>query len=209
MLDAMAINVNSVDMDEKKLKYHHGDLADDISKIAWEKVHVSGADKLSLRSCARDAGVDPAAVYRHFKSKEDLLGHLANRAFAELSTAMDKAKTNPRGTDPSEALVQIGLAYIRYAVAKPHIFQMMFDLAGKSGDAHLTGASPEGSAAYEILVRGITELNPKTDINIHIFTLWSMVHGFSKLVNAGLGPGTAQIDQMSRNICENIVATIR
>jgi len=194
MLDAMAINVNSVDMDEKKLKYHHGDLADDISKIAWEKVHVSGADKLSLRSCARDAGVDPAAVYRHFKSKEDLLGHLANRAFAELSTAMDKAKTNPRGTDPSEALVQIGLAYIRYA---------------KSGDAHLTGASPEGSAAYEILVRGITELNPKTDINIHIFTLWSMVHGFSKLVNAGLGPGTAQIDQMSRNICENIVATIR
>lgn len=195
-------------MSGKKSTYHHGNLPDQITRIAWKKVCQSGADKLSLRSCARDVGVDPAAVYRHFKSKEDLLQHLANRAFAELSTAMQTAETQFQDTNPKEALVQIGVAYIRFAVAKPHVFKMMFDLAGRPAGKGLSGTSEEGYEAYNILVGAIVRLNPTTNIDVHIFTLWSIVHGFSKLTNAGLGPGADTIDQMSRAICENVVESI-
>lgn len=202
------VHVNSVDMSGKKLTYHHGDLPEQITRIAWEKVRQSGADKLSLRSCAREAGVDPAAVYRHFKSREDLLGHLANRAFSELSTAMETAEAQFKDRDPKEALVQIGLAYIRYAVDRPHVFQMMFDIAGRYTGEGMSGASEEGRGAYDILVRAIRRLDPKTNVEVHIFTLWSVVHGFSKLANAGLGPGTSHFDHVSRAICENAMASI-
>lgn len=195
-------------MDGKKSKYHHGDLQEHISRIAWAKVLEDGADKLSLRSCARDAGVDPAAVYRHFKSKEDLLGCLTNLAFSELSAAMSKAETEFHDRGPKEALVQIGLAYIRYAVSKPHVFKMMFDVAGRSTGGNMTTASEEGREAFEILVRGIARLKPVADTEVHIFTLWSTVHGFSKLANAGLVPEPPQIDELSRRICEKVVATI-
>jgi len=207
-LTAYDDNVNGVDMSSKKTTYHHGNLPDQITRIAWEKVCQSGADKLSLRSCARDVGVDPAAVYRHFKSKEDLLEHLASRAFSELSTVMQTAKTQFQDTNPKEALVQIGVAYIRYAIAKPHVFKMMFDVSGHSAYGGLSSASEEGHEAYKILVDAIVRLNPTNSIDVHIFTLWSIVHGFSKLANAGLGPGVDNIDHMSRAICENVVDSI-
>jgi len=202
------VNVNAVDMTERKASYHHGDLVAQIERIAWDKIQENGADKLSLRSCARDAGVDAAAVYRHFKSKDDLLGHLANRAFAALSQEMETAQAKYLDTDPKQALVQIGLAYINYAVTEPHIFQMMFNVAGRYSPSAPPPPSTEGRTAYDILVQGIARLNPATDINVHVFTLWSLVHGFSELTNTGLGPEQGQFEQISRKLCENAVETI-
>lgn len=201
-------NVNAVDMAKKKSKYHHGDLLAKIESIAREKIRQNGAENLSLRSCARDAGVDPAAFYRHFKSKEDLLAHVANAAFADLSSAMQLAQATYLDTDPKEALTQIGLAYINYAVTEPHLFQMMFDLAGRFQVSGLPVDSSGGQRAYDILVTGIERLHPTTPTEVHVLMLWSIVHGFSKLANAGLGPDQPDFDRMSRALCKNAVKTI-
>lgn len=195
-------------MTRKKSSYHHGDLLAKVESIAREKVRQNGAENLSLRSCARDAGVDPAALYRHFKSKEDLLAHVANTAFVDLSEAMQAAQAKHMETNPKEALRQIGLAYIEYAVTEPHMFQMMFDLAGRFQVSGLPVDSAGGKAAYDILVKGIERLNPTTPIEVHVFMLWSIVHGFSKLANAGLGPDPSQFSPICRALCENAVETI-
>ncbi len=202
-------NVNSVDMPQKKSNYHHGDLLSQIERIAWEKVRALGADNLSLRSCAREAGVDPAAVYRHFKSKDDLLAHLASRAFNELAVAMEPVDTRLSTSNPKETLVEIGMAYINYATAEPHIFQMMFDIAGRCKRDGLSGFTIQGKGAHGILVEAVERLAPASPQHVHVFTLWSVVHGFAKLANSGLGPEKQELDPMSRALCQNVVELIR
>lgn len=208
-LTALCLNVNSVDMSQKKANYHHGDLVAHLERIARDKIRQSGADGLSLRSCAREAGVDPAAVYRHFKSKDDLLGHLTKAAFAELAAAMQTAQADHIDNDPKEALIQVGLAYIRFAVSDPHIFQMMFDIAGRFPPEGWPEHAIEDDTSYSILVSSIERLKPTTAVDVHVFTLWSMVHGFASLKNTGLVPDAADFDLISRALCESAVATIR
>lgn len=201
-------DVNSVDMSQKKTNYHHGDLVAHLERLAREKIRRNGSDSLSLRSCAREAGVDPSAVYRHFKSKDDLLGHLTKAAFAELAQAMQTAQAANMDRDPEEALIQIGLAYIHYAVTEPHIFQMMFDIAGRFPPEGWPKHAPEEDTSYGILVSSIERLNPTAPVEIHAFTLWSMVHGFASLKNTGLVPDAADFDFLSRALCESAVKTI-
>jgi AcrR family transcriptional regulator len=43
-----------------------------------------GADALTMRALAADLGVDPMAVYRHVRDKEDLLGAMCDAVIARL-----------------------------------------------------------------------------------------------------------------------------
>lgn len=54
-----------------------------------------GLDALTIRRLAQQLGVTPMALYWHFRSKEDLLGGLAERIWAELDTNLDSAADWP------------------------------------------------------------------------------------------------------------------
>ena len=47
--------------------YHHGDLSRALVMAARRILETEGPAALSLRAVAREAGVSPAAPYRHFK----------------------------------------------------------------------------------------------------------------------------------------------
>jgi len=65
--------------------YHHGDLARALLDEAGRALREGGPDTLSLRALARALGVDAAAPYRHYASKEALLAELAREGFATLA----------------------------------------------------------------------------------------------------------------------------
>jgi TetR/AcrR family transcriptional regulator, tetracycline repressor protein len=50
-----------------------------------------GLDALTIRRLATDLGVTPMALYWHFRSKEELLGGLVERVWAEIDTDVDEA----------------------------------------------------------------------------------------------------------------------
>jgi len=177
------------------------------STLTWLTDCLKNVNSVDM-PCAREAGVDPAAVYRHFKSKDDLLAHLASRAFNELAVAMEPVDTRLSTSNPKETLVEIGMAYINYATAEPHIFQMMFDIAGRCKRDGLSGFTIQGKGAHGILVEAVERLAPASPQHVHVFTLWSVVHGFAKLANSGLGPEKQELDPMSRALCQNVVELI-
>jgi AcrR family transcriptional regulator len=186
-------NVNSVDMKKKSSHYHHGELKATIERIAWDTVAAEGAANLSLRACARAADVDPAAVYRHFKSKDDILIALTGRAFAELSAAMLANKEHVDGASAGEAVLSVGLTYIDYATRNPNIFSMMFAVAGKIPADKMDLDGSDIPNAYQILQDALTAWLPnldEEDLEALSFALWSNVHGVSELFNKGLGPDT-------------------
>jgi TetR/AcrR family transcriptional regulator, tetracycline repressor protein len=50
-----------------------------------------GLDALTIRRLAQDLGVTSMALYWHFRSKDELLGALAERVWAEIDLAIDPA----------------------------------------------------------------------------------------------------------------------
>ena len=54
-----------------------------------------GLDGLTIRRLAQDLGVTPMALYWHFRSKEELLGGLADRIWGEIDTDIDAAAAWP------------------------------------------------------------------------------------------------------------------
>lgn len=51
---------------------------------ALELVDEAGADALTMRALARRLGVDPMALYRHVRDKDDLLGAMCDRVVVDL-----------------------------------------------------------------------------------------------------------------------------
>ncbi len=208
-LDDIAANVNSGDMAAENERYHHGDLRSAIERIAWQHVLQDGVDKLSLRACARAAEVDPAAVYRHFKSKNDIIAALTRRAFAELATCLESPEQQDSGASDEEILLAIGLAYVSYATDYPKIFAMMFDVAGQQPMEEVGGVSMSERNAYQVLQEALQRWRPglsQQDVDMYSFTLWSAVHGLSTLFNAQLGPPTQEAkSERAFDVCKAVL----
>ena len=103
----------------KRGGYHHGDLRAAVLQAAGEILETEGLSGLSLREAARRAGVSHNAPYRHFADRESLLAALAAEGFGLLAAAQREAaaKIGLRG---------MGEAYVRFALAHPERFQLMF-----------------------------------------------------------------------------------
>ena len=70
--------------------YHHGDLKHTLIKAACQHLAKAGAESLSLRALARDAGVSQTAPYRHFKTKSSLFAAIAATGFDELLLVLER-----------------------------------------------------------------------------------------------------------------------
>jgi len=165
-------------------RYHHGDLRRTLIDAALRIVEQAGPGALSLRELARHAGVSHAAPYRHFPSREALLGALAIEGFRGLGAEMAASTSDER--DPLARFVALGLAYVRYAVAHPGHFKVMF-----SSDLSEAGETPELRAAGEPTLRALVDciaagqaagLVRAGDPAALAAPAWSMVHGVSMLL---------------------------
>ena len=109
----------------KKDSYHHGDLRRKIIDEALFWIERENIISLSLRGIARRLGVSHNAPYRHFPDKESLLVEIAEIGFSQLNRALEQALDCQADND-RERLENIGVAYIRYAVANQAYYRVMF-----------------------------------------------------------------------------------
>jgi AcrR family transcriptional regulator len=75
-------------------------------KVALELFAEQGYEKTSLREIAERLGVTKAALYYHFKSKEDIVHSFTDDYFAEIDVLMDWAKEQPRGDQTRRAILE-------------------------------------------------------------------------------------------------------
>jgi AcrR family transcriptional regulator len=188
-----ARGVNTVDM-----PYHHGDLRRALVEHSVTLVREHGVDGFSLRAAARAAGVDPAAVYRHFADRDDLMRAVAAAGFAELTAGMTAATEAARGA--AARFVATGTAYVGFAVANPEYFSVMF---GRHG------ADVRGSGAYALLLTTLGDLaaeHPlRRDAAGAAVVAWSAVHGLATLAVAGAVPA-AGLDGAVDDVTATVLA---
>lgn len=160
--------------------YHHGDLRRALLVSAAEAIAESGPAALSLRDLARRAGVSHAAPAHHFGDKAGLLTALAAEGYDGLADALNRAR------ERTGSLLEIGVAYVRFAVDHRAHFDVMFrpDLY-TAGDTELAAAQARAAAA---LASGVaTRVTPEEGF-LAGMSAWSIVHGFATLWLSGALP---------------------
>jgi AcrR family transcriptional regulator len=86
--------------------------------VALELFAEQGYEKTSLREIAERLGVTKAALYYHFKSKEDIVHSFTEDYFAELDALLDWAREQPRTEQARQELLDryVGLVLASHAV---------------------------------------------------------------------------------------------
>src|ERR671929_1278117 len=134
--------------------YHHGALKTALLDAGEALLDEGGAGAVSLREAARRAGVSATAPYRHFADKEALLAALATRGFEQFGAAFEDA-----ARDESDPLAAMGLAYVRFALARPGRFRLMFG-PGISDRSRFPELQAAAARAFGRLVACV-EANPR------------------------------------------------
>src|SRR5207245_3086352 len=121
--------------------YHHGNLKEALLQAALNLIAQKGAAGFTFADAARMAGVSPAAPYRHFRDRDELLSSIAQRGFEQFEAALTLAWDDGR-PDTITAFERLGKAYLSFAREQPAFYSAMFE-SGLPPDAHsaLTAAS--------------------------------------------------------------------
>jgi AcrR family transcriptional regulator len=164
-----------------------GDLADELLTAAAALIAERGPQGFSLREVARRARVSEAAPYWHFPSKEALLAVVAEQGFVALAEVM--ADVRRRVKDPRRHLQELGVAYVRFALARPSHLRVMFgpEIRDKAAHPALHAAADR---AFELLVTAIADgqraghVQPGDPEELAV-AAWALVHGLSALLVDG------------------------
>ena len=166
--------------------YHHGDLKRALTSAALTLVAEKGPKGFTLTEAARRAGVSAAAPYRHFADKAELLATVAEQGFHELHADLTAAAD--AASEPKARVIELGRAYVRWAVAHPDHYQVMFGAENVKAD-HPTLAAAAEQAFGDLLdainrcqEAGIVEGQDPREIAA---PLWSLVHGVASLAIGG------------------------
>jgi AcrR family transcriptional regulator len=171
---------------EIKRKYHHGALKQALLDAALELLAEGGPAALTLTEAAKRVGVTPAAPYRHFSSRDDLLGELVKRGFElfgrRIETAWDEGRPNAR-----VSLSRMAAAYLGFAREEPGLYSVMF---GRATTLAAPGPGAAADHALEILWRAVVAfLNdrraPALGGRELALQLWAVLHGVAMLTISG------------------------
>ncbi len=176
-----------------KRGYHHGNLRQALITAALELIEKRGPTGFTLSEAAKQAGVTPAAVYRHFEGREDLIAEAALQGYEIFADLMEYAYQSGQ---PSalKAFEATGRAYLAFARKYPGHYIAMFE----SGIS--VNRTPD-LAAISTRANGVLE-KAATDLSAHIpedkrppasmFSahIWAMSHGVVELF-ARNSPGRA------------------
>lgn len=110
-------------MSEKQ--YHHGDLRQELIRQGLQLLAEEGYDGFSMRKLAALCGVSHAAPYKHFQSKEQIIGTIAAGIADEFDAALVQA-VQQHAADPRLQLLQMCRQYVKFLVEHPEYFRFIF-----------------------------------------------------------------------------------
>lgn len=140
------------------------------------------ARHVSIRAVAEEAGVTSPSVYRHFPSKQDLVREVLTLRFDQFRETLVLAV---RGTsDAGERVLLACRAYIRFGLANPGEYRLLFSTAGMgpaSAGLQEAGRHP-GAASLATLIELVADRVGDRHRAIPLaLELWASLHGIVDL----------------------------
>lgn len=168
--------------------YHHGNLKEALIRAALQLIAEKGPAGFTFAEAARWAGVSPAAPYRHYRDRDELLSDVAKRGFEQFEAALAKAWDDGK-PDPATAFDRLGKAYLAFARSEPAYYSAMFE-TGVPLDT-----SPElraaGDRAFGVLRNATEKLvatmpaKDRPPVLMMALHVWAFSHGIASLFGRG------------------------
>jgi AcrR family transcriptional regulator len=193
----------------KKQEYHHGNLKAKLLEIAFEFLSQNSTDKLTLKVLADATNTSRSAIYRHFKSKDDLIEHMILEGFDKFDNAILNVFDN-KEIPIVQRFFDGSKAYIDFAIKNPNLFRLLF---GKKyahiREEHYTiGENCNGFNALEQTIEEAQELGiaKKSDSLTQAIIIWSSLHGLATLIIDGFGDIENSYEHLHKELFQTLLA---
>jgi AcrR family transcriptional regulator len=168
--------------------YHHGNLREALIRAALELIAQKGPAGFTFAEAARWAGVSPAAPYRHFRDRDELLASVALRGFEQFEIILARAWDDGR-PETFVALERVGKAYLEFARIEQAYYSAMFEAAiPHDSNAELRAAGDRAFAVLRAVAERLCAIVPQQQrppalmVALHV---WAMAHGIASLFGRG------------------------
>ncbi len=174
-----------------KRGYHHGNLRQALVEAALGLIAKNGPQGFTLSEAAKAADVTPAAVYRHFAGRDDLLAEVARQGYDIFAALMEFAYNNGKPSALA-AFEATGRAYLAFARKYPGHYMAMFE-SGLTFNAHpeLAHIAARARGVLETAAEQLSQHLPRDrrpPASMFSAHIWAMSHGVVELFLRG-NPG--------------------
>lgn len=186
--------------------YHHGNLRRALLDEAVATIRAEGVDGLTLREIGARLGVSRTALYRHFADKRALLAAVATEGFRTLRQQLVSSWED--GGRGHAAFESMGVAYVRFAVANPSHYRVMFG-GFVNPDACDPELAAEAAGAFQALVDALAGLQrdgimrAEDTVKMARF-VWAVVHGVAMLGIDGQLHEPGAVEELMRYALERL-----
>lgn len=139
---------------------------DEIRAIAMEQLTAGGVAAVSLNAIARSMAMSPAAFYRYFDNRDELLADLVVEAYDSLADALEKAAG--RGGSVTSRITAVADAYRDWALAQPHGYRLIFESTTGSGQdlasERIVPAAQRSMDVFLALLNDLFTVGPPTSV---------------------------------------------
>jgi AcrR family transcriptional regulator len=168
--------------------YHHGNLREALVEAARALIEEKGPLGFTVAEAARAAGVSPAAPYRHFKGRDDLVEAVALRGFTLFADRLEHA-TEGGEAAPLAAFSAAGAAYLAFARENPGYYIAMFESGvSVAGDPELKRAADRAMAVLRLAAERLAAHLPpgrRPPAGMVANHIWAFSHGVVELFARG------------------------
>jgi AcrR family transcriptional regulator len=179
----------------------------DIIHNARQMIIAQGLSGFSMRSLAGSIDYTPGAMYKYFKSKDDLVDAVRAECFARFNAFI--ASRIQDSNTAAGMLYNGGLAYIEYAAQHPVEYHLMFNLEPSRATA---GAQREIAmkTLLQIVEMGIGQgdfaIQKDYDAAAIAYHCWTTVHGIATLQSTVLLDEREEMLALSHVILRKVIA---
>jgi AcrR family transcriptional regulator len=104
---------------------YRAQVVDEIKQAALAQISTGGAAALSLNAIAKILGVSGPALYKYFRSRDDLLTALICDGYDDAAAAVRRAELSAAGAPPRVRLHALAGAYRQWALDQPHRYLLL------------------------------------------------------------------------------------
>jgi AcrR family transcriptional regulator len=181
----------------------------EILDTALELLNESGPEGLSLREIARRVDYSPAGLYEYFDSKAAIVDALCLEADRRLRSYL---KSVPTTLPPDEYLVELGLAYVRYARDNRDHFLLRATRLIPDGP-QLSFEEIDPGETFGILLdgvqaaidAGIIQTREGYGLNEIAYSMWALGHGLATLQLTNLSNVAFEYERADRAAIETFI----
>ena len=175
-----------------------------------------GVDKLSMRAIADRIDYSPAGLYEYFGSKEEIIGAVCREGHRTLRRYMAQVD---QALPPDQYMVELGMAYVDFAIHNPEYFLLIFTTMNSEPDAYKQTASLPSAemmsedSSFPLLLAGVERAAQAGTIHFlpglglleTAYAFWSIAHGAAMLRVTHLRYSHMDFDRADRLMFEAFV----